>query len=55
MTKNIFKCEYYSDNDDVNVIGYCTNPIRHKKIKGGIALLHCQGDKCDLETKEKWW
>ena len=54
MTKNIFKCEYYRDNNDINVIGYCTNPVRHKKING-FALLHCQGSDCDLETKEKWW
>ena len=47
-------CEYYRDNDYVTVIGYCTNPFRHKKIKG-IALLYCQGSACELDTKDRWW
>jgi len=54
--KRFTECEYYNDDDclNVNVIGYCSNPVRHKKIKG-IALLHCQGSACELDTKDKWW
>lgn len=52
--KRFTECEYYNDDDclNVNVIGYCSNPVRHKKIKG-IALLHCQGSACELDTKDK--
>ena len=54
--KRFMNCEYYSDDDylNVNVIGYCSNPVRHKKIKG-VALLHCQGSACELDTKDRWW
>ena len=52
--KDFIKCEYRRRNDNPFSAGYCANPVRHEKING-IALLHCQGCKCDLETKEKWW
>ena len=55
MTEKRFsKCEYYHNNDNPSVIGYCTNPVRHKKING-VALLCCQGTNCKLDTKERYW
>ena len=55
MTEKQFtECEYYQHSDNIWNLGYCTNPIRHKKINGA-ALLCCQGSACELDTKKKWW
>lgn len=51
--KQFTKCEYYCRNDNVWSLGYCMNPIRQPKR--GVALIHCQGSDCKLETKERWW
>lgn len=52
--KQFSKCEYYSDNDNPSLIGYCANPVRHEKING-VTLLYCQGTDCKLDTKERYW
>ena len=55
MTEKRFtECEYYQHSDNIWILGYCINPIRHKKISG-VNLLCCQGSACELDTKKKWW
>ena len=55
MTEKRFTmCEYYQDSIKADIVGYCTNPLRHNKVNG-VALLCCQGNNCELDTKEKWW
>lgn len=51
--KQFIECKYYRYNDIIWSLGYCTNPIRHRKING-ITLLGCQGSACELDTKKKW-
>ena len=54
MTEKQFtECEYFRYSDNIWTLGYCINPIQHKKING-IALLGCQGSACELDTKKKW-
>lgn len=53
MTEKRFtECEYFQHSDNTWILGYCTNPIRHKKING-VALLCCQGSACELDTENK--
>ena len=52
--KNYWQCEYYTDNDLMSGMGYCSNPERHNKVNC-ISLLYCLGDECEYDTKKKWW
>ena len=53
MTKKRFvECEYFQYSDNTWILGYCTNPIRHKEINS-VALMYCQGYACELGIKNK--